>query len=274
MINSFIRHATRWITQFLKIQLFLSLTSLPFIISWGLPYSAMTLVGNMLFNPFIFIFLTCSSLLFFTELCHIPNGWLVTSLEHITSMFSWTLSWGSPQWLIGLYKPSFIILIIMTLLPFILIHALRKSNYEIGGLVLLLCGYIALCAFIKPTHQSFIIPCTKNKFCTVVKEKNVIRLFENEAFSTKKASESWITYTLLPTLRQKAGISSLTSIIIKNPSGKTYETLAHLLKQIPIKYLFIPYFAKESMTHSDWRAFFILQKICTENSIKIIRTYK
>ena len=72
-LNRFYNH----IIQFLQVQLFLSLASLPILVAWGIPFSLATVAGNFLFSPFLTLFLLLSSLIFFTELIFIPNAWLI-----------------------------------------------------------------------------------------------------------------------------------------------------------------------------------------------------
>ena len=73
MKHTFEARVNYWLMRTIYVQLYLSLMSSPILIYWGLPVSLASPLGNILFNPLLVVFLFFSSLLFFTELLHIPN---------------------------------------------------------------------------------------------------------------------------------------------------------------------------------------------------------
>src|SRR5579872_7319919 len=93
----------------LQLQLFLSLISLPFLISWGLPISIMSVFSTILFGPFLTAFLLISSCIFFTQLLHIPNSFFVWLLEIVTTTWQSVLSIHQQWWLIGFTTPPLIV---------------------------------------------------------------------------------------------------------------------------------------------------------------------
>jgi hypothetical protein len=58
------RQAARWLGAYLvtftQTQLVITLISLPILVAWGLGYSVMSLVGNLLFSPVLTLFLILS----------------------------------------------------------------------------------------------------------------------------------------------------------------------------------------------------------------------
>ena len=86
---------TRIVCNTLSLQLFVSLISLPVIIAWGLPLSLLSPLGIIIFGPLLTLFLFICALLFVSQLCGVPNGWLVMLLEGLS--IGWRMC--APTWL-------------------------------------------------------------------------------------------------------------------------------------------------------------------------------
>lgn len=98
------------LTRILQAHLFVSIVSLPILTHWGIPISAASIFGNIIFAPFLTIFLFVSSLIFFSEIASIPNQWLIILLEYITQAWNFFTGCGSNSWLIGFPLRSVILL--------------------------------------------------------------------------------------------------------------------------------------------------------------------
>jgi len=107
----------RWFLRFIQVQLFITTISLPILLSWGLPISLLSPLGNLIFFPVLVLFLLLSSLVFFFEIIHIPNEWLIYCLEKVTLAWFSILSIGNGATaLIGFSKPPKLFLIALPLL--------------------------------------------------------------------------------------------------------------------------------------------------------------
>lgn len=100
-----------YVLNFLQTQLVVTIASVPILIGWGLSISLMTFVGNLLFAPVLTIFLVLSSLVFFTQLLHIPNEWLIGALDRFTLCWDAVLAYGSPGWLIEFRRLPTLVLV-------------------------------------------------------------------------------------------------------------------------------------------------------------------
>lgn len=114
--------------HFLHLQLFLSLISLPILIAWGLPFSWLTFVGNLIFTPFLTLFLLVSSLIFFAHLVSIPCGFLVSILEKITSWWIFLMQWSDRHWLMGFARPSLMVLFCIPVIAVLIVQSKRLRN--------------------------------------------------------------------------------------------------------------------------------------------------
>lgn len=78
-----------WLTDTLIIQLLLTSAVIPFLLCWKLPYTPLSILGNIIHPLFLLPFLALSSMLFFAVLLGLPTGllcWLLTKLHYY-----WTL---------------------------------------------------------------------------------------------------------------------------------------------------------------------------------------
>lgn len=257
--------------RFIQVQLFLSLVSLPILVSWGLPLSTMTAVGNFVFSPFLSAFLLCSSLIFFTELLTLPNQWLIVILDKITILWIKCLSYGSKTWLINFYKPSLIFLILVTIAAFMIIQhktlgKLYPSIVALSFLLLITTLYLSLT---RPALHFFHIDCGKNKV-TVTVEHNKVCLKDYGAFSKKLSSDSWVQFTLLPELAKQTGQSQVETVIVENPNTLTFEALTALCQHGHIKTIELPYWNNE-LTKAGWHAFYNLKRMIVKEDVSLKR---
>src|SRR5579872_4558069 len=122
--------------QFMIVQLFLTLISLPIIIAWGLPISLLSPIGNFIFSPFLTAFLLLSSIIFFTQIISIPNYPLILLLENLMPLWHYILSFSSSSAMFAFKKPPLFILIVIPLVTLFLSrhYRLRMPQYKLLGL--------------------------------------------------------------------------------------------------------------------------------------------
>ncbi len=256
---------------FMQVQLFLSLVSLPILVAWGLPISTMTAAGNFLFNPFLSVFLLFSSLIFFTELAYIPNGWLIFILEYVTKFWLWCLSFGQTSWLFGFCRPSLTLLTIVGIGAFLIMQHKRLGKV-VPSLITL--SLLCLCTTFylmqtKPKIQRMSIPCGKKAVTITVTFKKVT-MIDNGALASNFSPSSWVQYTLLPELAKKTGQTKINHVIITNPNGFTFEALSTLCQHAPVTTIYMPWFTHTLPTWA-WRKYFEFARIAKEYHVKIRR---
>jgi hypothetical protein len=213
---------------FIQIQFFLSLLSLPVLIAWGLPFSIMTIIGNLIFAPFLTIFLLCSSLIFFTELLHIPNAFLIWILEAVSSLWIWCLQWSSKSWMIGFKISTLPLSILIALLAIMILQHTRLGKKDMSGLLYVLLFFSLLLANkLMSSPSQATITCNK-KTVTIYRTHNKLTLIDNGALGEKINPTSWIAYTLLNKLTKTFGTFSIKNVFIKRCKLPTLDALATL----------------------------------------------
>lgn len=224
-MERFIQNFKRNILSFLQVQCFLTLVSLPIVVAWGLSFSLMTAVGNFIFSPFITAFLLCSSLIFFSELLHIPNGYLIVLLEWITKSWLYILSFGSKQWLVGLPSSLVPFLSIIALGAFIALQhkQLSRPLYFIGlsGLCMI---FIALTTMQTKKPKHIDIVCSKQRL-SLINHNGKLHLIDQGALGERRNPTSWISYTLLPEITKQFGFTQIDHLIYYDNKKTTQKAI-------------------------------------------------
>lgn len=249
--------------QFLELQFFITITSLPILIFWGLPISLMSPLGNLFFTPILTVFLFFSTLIFFTELVGIPNKILIFILEKISDFWIYLINFGQSNWLIN-FKIQYLLIL---LVPVIIFSALTiKSKYSSYKKTLILFFLITLSFFIlslnKNNHQ-FTISNSKGKILCCMKN-NKIDLIDYGALSCSSV-KSWIDFNLLTEISKKFGSRDINSIKLNRINKTQLEAIFHLIETANLKRINLKNIPKNTLLSE------FMEKFNQKNShIKII----
>lgn len=223
-----------WLVKFLQIQFFVTLFSWPILIAWGLPVSLLSPLGNLIFNPFLGIFLLLAACIFLTELIGLPNALPILLLEWCSEWWEKvaTYSTAGALW----YTPY-------------------SGGYLLFGVPLLAYGIIATYGFKKPIKALFflfavaiVIDCVL-RFCVIKKKMFVLysgkrlqltcdqgKIVLHDPFDTLLAGraplESWTQFTLRPLLARTWGCGALDQIVFSDVSNLNNERLQKVCKEL------------------------------------------
>lgn len=229
-MNIYFKNSYYWILNLIQIQFFLSLISLPILIAWGLPFSSLTMLGNILFAPFLTCFLLSSSLVFFTELLQIPNSICIWLLEQVTRFWLWCLTWGSKWWIIGFTYLMLPISFITALIALIILQHPEWGKKDTSAFLytFLFCLLLIINKMLHGPKQA-IVTCNKE---TVVVENNngSLILTDKGGLGEKLNPASWIQYTFMSELTKQFGTTTIKNIVI-NPNKISTLDAAHTLCQ-------------------------------------------
>lgn len=248
-----LRLLSSMLLTFLHTQLFITLISLPLLLSWGLPISIATIVGNLLFAPVLSATLLLGSLIFFGELVSLPTSFLTTILEWITHAWFNILNQGSPSWLYSAPQPSPAALLLILTATLLIIHcrALKNRLFNSGALLtLLIIIGLSLTSFREKGVSK--ITCFTKELILIRSEPSA--LIDTGAFGQRGAPQLVAT-TLIPTLRRQ-GLSQLEALICLKPSATTFQSIASLITTFPIISLYLPAFETQlnSYIWPSWEA--------------------
>lgn len=230
------------ISNYIAIHLFLTLVSMPIIIAWGLPFSALSLIGNLIFSPLLSFFLLICSLAFFAELFWLPHGllnWLIEKLSHI---WQWLLAIPPDHGLFGLYAPAWWLLLGLAIGAILLIRhpLLQTAHRRLFALSILFTLTIIGLKAAAPQEYISEIPCNNGHVTLICRNGKTI-LIDPGVIGSRISAQSWIRYTFMPKLIAQTGSLTIDQCIALKPSILSFDALATLCQDANIKELHIPY---------------------------------
>lgn len=242
-----------WLNNFLAIQLYITLVSLPILIAWGIPISVASPIGNMIFSPFLTFFLLLSSIIFFTELIGIPNMVFIKLLEYTHDAWSYILSFGTNKWLLYYKLPSYYALCGLAVIPFaILLHKKMTLRHITLGCLAALVMVTALLTQRYSAYNVHTIDCN-GKPLTLVTSSRDTMIFDTGALGHKISMPSWVEYSLIPLLAQTYGINTIDHLVILKPGKTIFDSAATLCLNARIKTIYLITWegeAKKNLLHS------------------------
>lgn len=266
-LNHRIRKIGQGLLKFLQLQLFITLISFPILISWGLPISLLSPIGNLVFAPVLTAFLLLSSLIFFTTLLHIPNGLLCICMEKITEWWLWSMSCANQTWLYGFAKPPWWVIITIPICALLLLH-FRYIKSTIVSIVCFLALLIASCLYIRSVHSNHshieTIACNKGAVTMIHHANNVI-IIDPGVIGQSIAAPTWVEYTLMPAIIKTTGKTCIDHLVLLQPNQMVFSAIALLAQKLEIRNVYLPYW-DGTLTKREWRYFFECKESLQKNN--------
>jgi hypothetical protein len=228
--------ALRWFYNFMHVQLFLSLMSLPILAAWGLPFSLTTVFGNLIFTPFLTLFLLISTGIFFFELLSLPNEWLICALEKLCSLWMYCLEYGSTRWLYGIDYYGISICTTCALTACILLHHKQWGREKKSWPLFLL---LLLTPFLYQKIHSFFpqkgsLTCSK-KNLLITSQSGKVSVIDYGALGEKKSAGTWVQYSFLAEVLKRYGSVQFETVTCPYPNAQTIEALTALCRHARVK---------------------------------------
>jgi hypothetical protein len=227
--------------DFFILNLFITLVSLPILVAWGLPLSWLSPIGNLIFSPFLSLFLLTSTLSFFCELLGISHGVLDRLLEYIAYAWQYILNLAPHNSSIGCTQTAFYLLLIISIATFVLLMLppLRSAQKRLTALtVLFFCSLILLKAA-QPAHLHDTLPCISKKV-EIVRTGNQTALIDHGAFSERANPASWVQYHFIPDLIKATGSLSIEHLILPRPTIRVLEAAIALMQHASVTAIYYP----------------------------------
>lgn len=240
MIYRYIQQLPKQLIKICYIQLVVSIYSFLITVFWGIPFSPLSLLGNLFFNPILILFLGLSTLLFFTELFFIPNQYIAYILDFVSSWWIYILKCGpGNSFNITSRPPSYLLVGIICCATFIIIIQHYSHLKKCTLLLLLIC---CICCYMQQQEKPPIwteINCNKGSIWLIA-TRNELILMDQGYMGQSVAAESFVEYTLVPTLIQLYGTCTITRTILLQPSTTTFKAVKKLLELCNIQHIYIP----------------------------------
>lgn len=266
-----IKGAEKFLIRSFQLQMYLTLISGPILVYWGLPVSLASPIGNIVFHPLLTLFLFLSSLIFFCQILHIPHGILIYGLQKTSFLFHYLLGLGSQEWLMGFAKPPLWILIVTPLVT-ACIFCCKKTRTPYRSICCLLLLSVLTGSYLKYICKP--LPATdiacNNGHVKLIYANNEIVLIDPGVLGARLSSSSWVEFTLVPTIIQLTGHTTINHIVILQPSQLTFDALRTLAHSCQLKKIYIPIW-QGNMTRNQKRSYAHLMQTVRENNIAIAR---
>lgn len=264
------RKVGNWLLDFVYIQSYVTLLSLPILIAWGLPFSLFSPLGNLIFNPFILIFLLLSSLIFFGALLGIPMTWFSYALDTVTSWWLSCMNLAPHNSSIGFCEPPWIMLILIPILTLAIVHhpLTRARNRSIAcftGLFLIIGAF----SIFSRSHNMLSIPCNNGAITVLCHHKQTI-VIDPGFIGQRPSGKQWAQYELIPAITKRTGIAHLNTVITLQPTATILQALEQMCHTTSIERLMVPYW-QGTVSKGMNRAWHSLKKTAESYGTKICR---
>lgn len=232
---------------------------------WGLPFSLMSFVGNLIFSPIIVAFLAISSLIFMTELTSIPNYYLIWSLEKVTTFMTTLLSLGSKHWLVAFPKPNSVFLIAIPLVTIALIRHRTIKTSSMRKMMAMSCILATIFVYGYGTRlfcspHSTIVPYTKNKLTVNYQDDGTIVLHDEGAFNTKVNPENYVNFELKSYLAKTYGTVTISKLILDKMSMRSMRAAHAICSTLTVTSVTLKK-GTRTITKPTWRLYYKLKDI-------------
>lgn len=230
------------VLQIFYLQLFLTLFAWPILLAWGLPLSAVTVIGNVIFNPIAGLFLFISSLAFFCQLLNIPHGLLLVVIEWLSKGWLWILDQGSPAALIAFPTPCVVALLALPLASLVVIYSTWGKRTVVATAVLLglvLGSGWGLKQFVAAQGKIGIKAGNKRVWAIQWRGEWVIVDVEG-VLRWQRSADNWTNFTLLPELAKQGGIRGYSKVILLQPSVAAARTATLIAQRFSGYQVMIP----------------------------------
>ena len=269
----------------LQTQLIITVVAMPILVAWGMGTSLATFIGNIIFTPLLGIFLMLSSMLFFTELCGIPNGILIYLLEQLTAWWDGMLACGQPCWLFtcaypGMWPLAISIVVALWCIQHRKLNSVLKKSMCMAGFIIGIGGSLWLFTLYQQYSQRNIVTVFDREGKTPALQGSLTyaiidgrRCIVDQGFyARKKSTDHAILFELKPYLITTIGSASVDALIITKPSLGSFQAATALCSYCGVKTLFVAY-TKAPVCKHAWKVFYDLSRFAKANGIALHRLY-
>lgn len=261
-----------YLLKFLHIQFFITLLYLPVCLSWGLAFSSLSIIGNLIFAPFITIFLTVSSIIFFLTLLNLNPSFFCNILEKVTLLWFKLLSLSNRDSLIVFKKPPlfFILLIVAFTLTVIHLKIIKNIKHKTIILFLILITTIFLLkmyGLITHYNKRYTINYFQKDLVLVHQEK--INILYDSQVLNKRGCDKKIAFNLYPQIIKESGTNLIDYLISSQPSITQFKSLTEICKKFYVKTVYMPYWTGK-LSRNGWVAWQNLLETLTKYNTHLI----
>lgn len=274
---------SRFLSNFLLAQLAVTLVSLPILVHWGLSFSMLSFLGNLIFSPVLTTFLVLASCVFFTQLMHIPNDMLLYLLNYLVNFWESLLAWASPSCLFSCAQPTDFLLYVLYCVPIAAFLCIRYGGIiSTLGKVVILSFFLVVSWLLLGTYARYrVLTCSLDSSLInfdaaldiKINDDGLLLITDSGYFAKKVSPEKVVEFEIRPFLTKRLGSVHVKSILLKKVGQRAFVAAKALCDAFCVDEVKIPFF-KQTLSKSAWRAFFELKHCATKRGILFTRCKK
>lgn len=218
----------RWACNFLLVQLFINLITWPLFLSWGLPITPLSIIGNLVFSPFLTAFLMVSSLLVTCDLMMIPSGIFAWALELTTNVWLWLTACPTPHCMITFVTPPLVLALCAPLgATYVVMSKHFKTTGQKVAALVGLYGVLMILFMLNTKPAQIEVPYGSHTI-TVINKEGKLTLIDTGFSRRSSGINQWINYTLLPALGYSFGRQTVDHVIVKRKTPTAHACAQEL----------------------------------------------
>jgi hypothetical protein len=224
----------KWLVHALIIQLFLLSLSFPVLVAWGIAFSPLIFLGNVLFTPALTLFLALACVMYILELSGIPSDYIGVILDVVASGWLRAMSWAPDMPMVACPQAPLWVLVLMPLGAWAIlrIYGLKNGFKTLCLLALwVFIVFFGIKYYFTPQDKELTVTCGARKSLLVSKNKKIYFVDSEYALQTRACSSSWIDYTLSSELVKNFGATTIDVIIVQKNTPATLQRLSALCKK-------------------------------------------
>lgn len=240
MIKTLFEGLKRNFHRWCYVHLVVSTFSFLILVCWGIPFCLLGFIGNVIFNPVLALFLCLSTVLFFTEICLIPNGYIIYALDILSNLWLYALSLSTNLELeIPCAQPSAITM--ATIACGVVIVMLAQTTYAKKNcyLIAILAGGFALSQQQVTQFCTQSLPCAKEAL-HIIKQNSTLIIVDPGCLGRYISAPSFVQYILVPHIIQQFGTHTIDHLVLLKPGKLTFDAVLTLMQRATVKHIYIP----------------------------------
>lgn len=233
---------THKISQALFIQAVLTVVSTPLLIAWGLPIAILGPIGNLIFTPFLLIFLALTIIITLCELLNLPDQLVITALEQFTNFWLKLTAWGPKNSLIGLPKTALLFFSLIALGTVLLMLVTTKPQFKkvlVASIVIMFLGGYFFKYFPNTQTQELVITHQKYSLQVTYKNQQIYLTDQTRLLAHVYHPVAWCEHTLKPMLIKNFGDAPIAELTLIKPTARIKNIAPEIQKALEIKKIVI-----------------------------------
>ncbi len=237
-MSKFIAKITKKISQAVFIQAVLAVVSTPLLIAWGLPIALLGLIGNLIFTPFLLIFLALTIIITVCELLNLPDQLIITALEQLTSFWLKLTHWAPKNSLIGLPKSAVLFFGLVALGTIICMLIINKTQFKkvlLTSMILMLIGGSFFKYFPQTQTQELTITHQKYQLNINYQNQKIYLTDQTRLLAHVYHPVGWCEHILKPILIKNFGDAPIAELKLVKPTTRIKNLIPEIQQSLGIE---------------------------------------